>query len=228
MQHTVAGGLPFALLGVATFPSKHGARREERLLHGSCVRHGPARSIGFAGGANGEGKLQLIPRKGGEGEKESGAVPRALQTNLAAASQMKEQRPARGLLFLGINQELLKPNQGHPAGTGKRRITPSWSRTTALGPRTHCPGPQREQLTRVAVWPWSWGRCKPPVLDASPVRVLGAFELQPPMGGTSSLCFILPASTKPLGHPASCTGAQEGKKGGFPERRRAVTKTAAR
>jgi len=69
MQQRAAGGLPLALLQAATFPSKHGAQGEERILHGSCVRHSPERSVGFAAGAKGEGKLWLIRRKGGRGER---------------------------------------------------------------------------------------------------------------------------------------------------------------
>lgn len=48
--------------------NKHRAGGVEKILHGSCVRHGSERSIGFAAGAKGEGKLQLIRRKGGRGE----------------------------------------------------------------------------------------------------------------------------------------------------------------
>lgn len=48
--------------------NKHGAGGVERILHGSCVRRSPERSISFASGAKGEGKLQLIRRKGGRGE----------------------------------------------------------------------------------------------------------------------------------------------------------------
>lgn len=49
--------------------NKRGAGGVERILHGSCVRHSPERSISFAAGAKGKGKLQLIRRKaGGRGE----------------------------------------------------------------------------------------------------------------------------------------------------------------
>lgn len=48
--------------------NKHGAGGVERILHGSCVRRSPERSISSAAGAKGEGKLRLIRRKGGRGE----------------------------------------------------------------------------------------------------------------------------------------------------------------
>lgn len=48
--------------------NKHGAGGVKRILHGSCVRRSPERSISFAAGAQGEGKLRLIRRKGGRGE----------------------------------------------------------------------------------------------------------------------------------------------------------------
>lgn len=153
---------------ICTAPGGHapqraqGSGRRKAFAWFMCQAQ-PSKVNRFCRGSQRRGKTAADPEERGEGEKESGAVPRALQTNLAAASQMKEQRPARGLRFLGINQEPLKPNQGHPAGTGRRRITPSWSRTTALGPRTHCPHPRREQLSRMAVWPRCWRRCKPPV-----------------------------------------------------------------
>lgn len=54
--------------------NKHGAGGVERILHGSCVRHSPERSISFAAGAKGEGKLQLIRRKGGRGEEICGCA----------------------------------------------------------------------------------------------------------------------------------------------------------
>lgn len=219
MQHTVAGSLPFALLGVATFPSKHGARGEERLLHGSCVRHGPARSIGFAGRANGEGKLQLIQRKGGEGEKKSGAVPRALQTNLAAASQMKEQRPARGLLFLGINQELLKPNQRHPAGTGRRKITPLLVPNNSPGPPNTLPSSPMGAAHSGGSMAMELGEMQAPSTRCKPCPGFGSHQAAATHGRHLQPLFHPPSLAETPWTPSIVHGCPGREKGGFPERR---------
>lgn len=67
VANSIAGGHAFELLQTDGLPNKCKARKEGKIFHGSCVRHGLMRPINFAARAKGEKFRCLV----GEREEDS-------------------------------------------------------------------------------------------------------------------------------------------------------------